>query len=322
MDINQMAKITFNKNLWILKNISISGMILCASASLAYSATCSSAFTATGGSSCTFTPDSLTVSVYKFGLCQTKPTYADYGDCLFFLNSSTATDVTVSDGTSFSLGGETTLDTGTYNYLVQLWDDTVSFNYTHEFTTSQTGADGVAGGYCYTNGNDKPHIPNTASLRNITCTTTAALAEAAEATSSQQITNLGTQAYVTNQGSTATGGLWDAYLLLDASTPATVASATASSNGTTSTYYTSDGNYLFSVMTLDSPVTISEDTTYIDVAVLLKGAMTQEVYYTIPSVEITGTGTWCYNGIADGSGTYACLGNAELSSMGFEFTSD
>jgi hypothetical protein len=320
VDINQMAKITFNKNLSILKNISISGMILCASASLAYSATCSSAFTATGGSSCTFTPDSLTVSVYKFGLCQTKPTYADYGDCLFFLNADTATDVTVSQGTSFSLGGETTLDTGTYTYLVQLWDDTVSFNYTHEFTTSQTGADGVAGGYCYTNGNDKPNIPNTASLRNITCTTTAALAAASEASSAQEITNLGTQAYVTSQ--TSVSGTWDAYLLSNTTTLATVASATASSNGTTSTYYTSNGNYLFSVMTLSSPVTISEDTTYIDMAVLLDDAMTQEVYYTIPSTEITGTGTWCYNGIADGSGTYACLGNAELSTLGFTFTND
>ena len=311
-----MAKIALNKNLSIFKAISVAGLMLCASSSLAHSASCDATFTATAGSSCEITPDTLTVSVYKFGLCQTKPTYTDYGDCQFFLNSDTATDVTISQGTSISLGGETTLETGTYTYLVQLWDDTVSFNFTQNFTTPQYGADGVVGSYCYTNGNDEEQIPNIATTRNITCTTTSALAEAAEAMSDQQIVSLNSTNYVTGQSSTT--GTWDAYLLSDTSTLATVTLNTVT-DGTGVTYETSNGNYLFTVMTLSDPVTISESTTYLDLAVLLDDAVELEAYYNLSSSDISGT--WCNGGILSSS-TYACLGNASLSTLGFEFTND
>lgn len=320
MATNAMIETSFQERFKSIRRVAVAGSIMLFSATVAESATCSASFTATDGAFCTFTPSSLSVSVYKFGLCKTKPSYADYGDCQFFLNSTTATNVTVSQGTSFDLGAETTLETGTYSYLVQLWDDTVSFEYTHEFDTAQYGADGEEGGYCYTNGNDKPNNPRAASLRNITCTTTASLASSAEASSAQQITNLGTQAYVTNQYSVS--GTYDAYLLSDASTLATVTSNSVTSNNTTATYYESNGKYLFSVMTLSSPVTISESTSFIDMAVQLDDAMKQEVYYTIPSAETSGVGTWCNGGISDGSGTYACLGNAELSTLGFRFTND
>lgn len=318
MDINQMAKIALNKNLSIFKAISVAGLMLCASSSLAYAATCNTSWTATGGSQCTVTPDALTVSVYKFGLCQTKPTYDDYGDCLFFVNSDTATDVTVSQGTSFNLGSDMTLEAGTYTYLVQLWDDTVSFNFTQEFTTPQYGADGVVGSHCYTNGNAPATVPNTATLRNMSCTTSAALAAAAESTSNQQIVSVGGSNTAT--GFASVSGTFDVNLLSDISTLATVTTNTVTDGSGSTTYETSNGNYLFTVMTLSTPVTISADTTYIDMAVLLTDAVELQTYYTIGSSYIAGT--WCNGGIADGNGTYACLGNSELSTLGFQFTND
>jgi hypothetical protein len=314
-----MKKLQQNGIRRALQTMPAAAAALCMTASVVNAlASCDTSFTATAGVSCTFTPDVLTVPVYKFGLCQTKPVYNNYGDCQFFLDSTTATDVTVSQGTSFDLGGDTTLDTGTYPYVVQLWGDTLSFNYTHTFTTPQAGADGTQGSFCYSNGNPKPSVPNTATARSMTCTTTAALAAAAEQSTDFQISNFGGSNTLT--GGASVSGTYDAYLLATTTSLATITRTVTTNSMGSVTTDTSDGNYIFSVLTLTNPVTISENTTSLDMAVQLEDAMTQEAYFTISSTE--NAGTWCNNGIADTSGTYACLGNAELGTLGFTFTND
>ena len=268
-----------------------------------------------GGQSgaCTFTPELLKVSVYKFGLCQTKPSYSDYKDCIFFQNSSTPASVTVSQGTAMELAGNATLETGTYSYLVQLWDSSIAFKFTHPvFTTGQYGADNVQGQYCYSNGKVKPDDPTDAINRNVTCTTSASAASASAAISVQNISPLGGNSpfnAITNVPSVS--GNFDAQLLSD---PVTLAGISFAQKGSNPNSYemTSDANYLFSVLTMSTPVTITDNTNSVKLEVLLDNSFTQESYFTAGN-------DYC-NGGSGTSGSKYCLGNAQLSTLGFKFT--
>ena len=282
-------------------------------------AACDANFSSTGQTACTFTPDSLKVSVYKFALCQTKPSYNNFpADCAYFLDEVTPVDFTVSVGSGGTLSNNLTIEPGSYPYVAMVWDKEIALSYTSPaYTVPQFGADGVSGTYCYSNGNARPNIPNTASARNVTCTNNQADAIANRAPSVQEITNLGTTNQVSNMPSIS--GTFDSALLSSPTTLATVTAYSASSNGTTATYHTSDAQYLFSVLTLSNPPVIDENTTGLDWSILLTDAAIQEVYYNIPVAETTGTGTWCNGGIQSGS-NYSCLGNVQLESLGFKFT--
>ena len=76
-----MKKLQQNGIRRALQTMPAAAAALCMTASVVNAlASCDTSFTATAGVSCTFTPDVLTVPVYKFGLCQTKPVYNNYGD--------------------------------------------------------------------------------------------------------------------------------------------------------------------------------------------------------------------------------------------------
>ena len=300
-----------------LKGFVATLLILCGQSVLARNnGTCSVAFSATDEGYCTFTPDYLKTSVYKFGLCQTKPNYLNYSDCQFFINSDSAIDVTISEETLFQISNEMTLETGTYQYLVQLWDNKVSFKFIQEFATPQYGADGVAGSFCYTNGADATMVPDVATLRNISCAQTRTLAETSAAPSVETLTYLDgpLDSIVTNVNSIS--GQWDGYLLSDTTTLATITINTSPNGGT---YSSTNANYFFSVMTLNEPVKINEDTDYLYVGVLLKDAMAIGSYAGNSATDILGT--WCNGGIQYGS-KFACIGGAHIKTLGFKFTNN
>ena len=276
---------------------------------VASAASCDSSYVA--GGTCTFTPEQLTVSVYKFGLCKAKPTYLDYSGCVFFLNSQTAQTVSVTVGQEMGLPGNATLELGAYKYLVQLWDSSVSFKFTHKtFTTAQYGADGIAGRFCYSNGNLKSDDPTKPSLRNVSCAISAELAISKEST--QNISPLGSAPlYNAMTDAPSLSGSFDAQLLSD---PTTLAAISFTGVGTQSVpSMSSDAEYLFSVLTLSDPLVVTESTKDIKLQVLLTDSFKQESYFNA-------TDEYC-NGGSGVAGSRYCLGNAELNSLGFIITS-
>jgi hypothetical protein len=272
---------------------------------------CDSSYVAglNGDGKCTFTPEQLTVSVYKFGVCQDKPTYLDSSSCVFFLNSQTAQTVSVTLGQEMGLPGDATFELGAYNYLVQLWDSSVSFKFTHQtLATAQYGADGIEGRFCYSNGNVKPDDPTKPRLRNVSCATSAE--SAISQVSTQNISPLsGAAPYNAFTGRSSLSGFFDAQLLSD---PTTLANISFSGSGPAMTM-SSDAEYLFTVLTLSDPLVITESTKDIKLQILLTDSFTQESYF--------GAGDEYCNGGSGNTGARYCLGNAELSSLGFTFTS-
>jgi len=275
---------------------------------VASAASCSANYVASSndGGKCTFTPEQLKVSVYKFGLCQVKPTYLDYSGCVFFRDSTEAADITVSVGQKIALTGNATLEIGTYTHLVQLWDSSVSFKFTHiPFATDQYGADGIAGEFCYSNGNVKPADPTKPSLRNVTC----ADSPKSAIFSTQNISPLGPVSphnAMTNVASPS--GFFDAQLLSD---PKTLAAITFTPVGP-DMVMSSNAKYLFTVLTMTNALKITESTSSISVEVLLEDAFTQESYFGAPD-------QYCNGGSGNSNAKY-CLGNAELTSLGFTIT--
>lgn len=255
---------------------------------------------------CTATPAELTVNLYKFGLCKTLPTYNNYTDCQFFVNSTNLVSVTMQPDTTLAVGGDGEIDVGTYPYLVQLWGAEIEYKVVlPTFSAAQYGADGNQGRFCYTNGNRK--LSDSANVnRNISCTTSAELAYQNALPSKMLIVNLASGDRMTGSSST---GPWDAFLLDDVNTLEVIPSATATTNsqGGSGQEVLSSPAYLFSVMSLTNPVVITENTTSLNLSVKMTNAFKQEFY---------SASTHCY-----GSNT-SCLGNVELMTLGFEFTAN
>jgi|SaaInlStandDraft_1057018.scaffolds.fasta_scaffold60760_1 hypothetical protein len=286
--------------------IFISVIMITSSGTIAHAATCDSASGAVSTPfGCTATPIELNINLYKFALCKTEPTYNDYTDCEFFINSTTPKSITIAPGSEVPMPGDGEISLGTYTYLAQLWGAEIKYKVvTPEFTVAQYGADGVEGNFCYTNGNSKESASNNLD-RNMSCTTDSATALANVETSSQLISNLESGDRALNQSSTS--GTFDAYLLDTFDTLEVIPDETVSelnANGVTGLEILSSASYLYSVLTLTEPVKITTDTTSLSISVEMTDAFTLGFYTSSSFCMDTPTN---------------CLGNIELSTLGFKF---
>jgi hypothetical protein len=278
-------------------------------------AECNSAYAADSGTSCTFTPDTMRIQLYRFGLCETEPSIGDDTSCQFFVDSTTPTEVDLSDGGAFSLPSSGSLSTGTYPFVLLLWDTTFSFFHQFpEFDTALTGANGVTGRFCYSNGNIETISSLPSTSRGISCATTAEAATAAQAFTQYDLQVFSNDLATTLSGSLLSGGTFDAQLLDSDFTGATAASATDSSiPGTTLTYPTSDAQFLRVVITLTEPVDITASTTSVDIGVdLTNGFQLNGGFFNV----LAGSG------LCSGDTATSCLDSSSFSNIGFRFTAD
>lgn len=285
-------------------------------------ATCDASYVSSGGASCTFTPDSMRVQVYQFGLCETAPSLSDDGDCQFFVNSETAVEVDLTDGGAFNLANEGSLTTGTYAYVLMRWDNTLGFSHQFDaFTTALSGADGVAGTYCYSNGNTETTSPLAFATRGISCATSAATASANQAVTSYELVHFG-GGLTALPGTLLSGGTYTAYLLDSdrSQSTATLTTDTTTLAGSTLSWYTSSAAYVWVLITLTTPIEISATTTSLDIGVNLKdGFALGAGWYNLDATAITNI---CTNGINYSGTNYTCLDSAEFNNLGFSFSTN
>ena len=285
-------------------------------------ATCDTTYVSSGGASCTFTPDSMRVQVYQFGLCETAPSLSDDGDCQFFVDSETAVEVDLTDGGAFNLANEGSLTTGTYSYVLMRWDNTLGFSHQFDaFNTALSGADGVAGTYCYSNGNTETTSPLNFTTRGLSCATTEASALAGQAVTSYELVHFGS-GLTALPGTLLSGGTYSAYLLdADRSqSAATLITDTTTLAGSTLSWYTSSASYLWVLITLTTPIEISATTTSLDIGINLKdGFALGAGWYNL---DVTAIANICTNGINYSGTNYTCLNSAEFNNLGFSFSTD
>ena len=285
-------------------------------------ATCDATYVSSGGASCTFTPDSMRVQVYQFGLCETVPSLSDDGDCQFFVDSETAVEVDLTDGGAFNLANEGSLTTGTYSYVLMRWDNTLGFSHQFDaFNTALSGADGVAGTYCYSNGNTETTSPLNFTTRGLSCATTEASALAGQAVTSYELVHFGS-GLTALPGTLLSGGTYTAYLLdADRSqSAATLITDTTTLAGSTLSWYTSSASYLWVLITLTTPIEISATTTSLDIGINLKdGFALGAGWYNL---DVTAIANICTNGINYSGTNYTCLNSAEFNNLGFSFSTD
>lgn len=282
-------------------------------------ASCDASYVSSGGASCTFTPDSMRVQVYQFGLCETAPSLSDDGDCQFFVNSDTAVEVDLTDGGAFNLANEGSLTTGTYSYVLMRWDNTLGFSHQFDaFTTALSGADGVAGTYCYSNGNTETTSPLAFATRGISCATSAATASASQSVTSYELVHFG-GGLTSLPGTLLSGGTYTAYLLdADRSqSTATLTTDTTTLAGSTLSWHTSSAAYMWVLITLSTPIEISATTTSLDIGVNLKDGFALGAGWH--NLDATAIADICRNGINYSGTNYTCLNSAEFNNLGLSF---
>lgn len=272
-------------------------------------------------SSCAFTPSQLSFGIYQLGLCTTAPTsYADaQANCSFFFNSTSSTTIMdVQNGVTSPLVTEINIPADTYAYAVMLLDAGFQITGTTQMSEAQYGANGVAGAFCYTNGNTAPidqnpaTTPKNATSRNISCATTLGAATAAAEATDLRVANLGGANEATFPTpfvpAAFTAELYDDVDGLNNGVKSVVTPTTLDD----ASFDDSAAQFIYVVQTLNDPVVFSSGTTGLDIAIKVSSAVAIDSYFTISSSEIGGAGNWCNGGIDTGGGNYACLGNAAL----------
>ncbi|NBQ28739.1 MAG: hypothetical protein EBU18_12410 [Rhodobacteraceae bacterium] len=120
---------------------------------------------------CDDTPDAMVIEFYKLGLCKTKPTYEDYGDCEFLFDNSAGKTTTLSVGLSDSLVHEISISEGEYPYAMLVISNSLGLKNKVVFDNAIWSMDGGVGRYCVTNSNDHTFAPTDFSDGNYTCNT-------------------------------------------------------------------------------------------------------------------------------------------------------
>ena len=120
--------------------------------------------------SCSGTPTTLTVTMYKLGLCTSDPAATNgttdangnpvvsptvalnYSSCTFAFDSAAGTSVNLSVGGSVPLGTAPAFPIGSYGYGVMIVANATAVSTTQQFSTAVVGTGGVSGTFCSTSG--------------------------------------------------------------------------------------------------------------------------------------------------------------------------
>lgn len=92
------------------------------------------------GGDCTVTPDAAMFPIYKLGLCEEVPTLDNYlSDCKFLVEYSTPKEVEVSKDTTIQLNDNITITEGTYKAAVLVVGNTIGLKHVDIFQSNQNG---------------------------------------------------------------------------------------------------------------------------------------------------------------------------------------
>ena len=95
---------------------------------------------------------SLKLEVYEFGLCTDFPTVADRSKCTELFKDPTGKDLNISKNASLPMGGDVTLEDGTYTHAYIIVDNNTKIKSVHEFSAARKDMAGGTGKFCYSNG--------------------------------------------------------------------------------------------------------------------------------------------------------------------------
>ena len=106
---------------------------------------------------CDFQAEQLKLKVYKIAVCTQAPSFdtaiqPDFSSCSFIYNNDTYSEITVSASTGFNLSGLTKPAAGTYPYILLVTSNDVKIKAQAHFDSSRTSSGGGgSGAYCWTN---------------------------------------------------------------------------------------------------------------------------------------------------------------------------
>jgi hypothetical protein len=219
---------------------------------------------------CDDTPDMMQVKFYKLGLCKTKPTFDNYGDCTFIFDNAAGKTVNLAVGVSDNLIDEISLSEGEYPYAMLVISNTLGMKKKLTFDTAISSMNGSVGKYCVTNGEPHTFAPNALDEAMFDCSTNAnATAELSNVTFEGFFNDdygvvQGASIFVTEllDLEASLGAKFDVMLV---DTEGTQSMATANLNQFGSPYPVSNATRMWGVQTFTTPVKIDANTTNLDV---------------------------------------------------------
>ena len=202
---------------------------------------------------CLSTPNSLIFKIYEFGICTAAATPSNTSACAKLFDNSSGTDFDLSVGASLDMADSLTLQEDTYTHAYIKVSNVTKLKSVIQFSASRTDVDGNSGSYCFTDGRS---LDNTYSI--ITCANSSGAADYSVETIT--FSESGFNATVPNYSAVVgtTTVVTDLYML--------------DSNGVLSTQE-SDNFAIFGNQTLSSPVSITGNTTSIDVGFSVTNGM-------------------------------------------------
>ena len=214
---------------------------------------------------CFATPQVLQMKFYEFGLCDGTADPANRSNCTAVFKNTNGKDVNLSAGGVSDLVDAVTLAEGSYSHGYLIVSNTVELNLSIEFASDRTDDDGDTGKVCYTDGRKISTDSNDIAYPGDTGNSIVSCAAQANAVNSKETLALNgcgigyTSSYPNYQysakGVTVTT---DLYLV--------------KADGTLSNSCAADHAF-FAVQPFQNPVNITGDTSGLDVAISLSGAV-------------------------------------------------
>lgn len=197
---------------------------------------------------CSFTPDSLKLRVFEFGLCTGANSPTNKANCETMFKNSSGTVIDLAVGSTADIVKDITLTEGTYTNAYLVLSTETSMKAAIEFSASRTDSGGGSGTFCFTNGDSVDDGDDI-----ITCSNTNSAQHSIETIKFYDLggnyVNSVDDYTVTVAGSQT---ITDLYMI--------------DSSGNLSTGW-NDDFAIYGDQTLNSPVTISATTSGLDIAI-------------------------------------------------------
>ena len=214
---------------------------------------------------CFATPQVLQMKFYEFGLCDGTADPANRSNCTAVFKDTNGKDVNLSAGGVSDLVDAVTLTEGSYSHGYMIVSNTVELNLSIEFATDRIDDDGDTGKICYTDGRKISTSSNDIAYPGETGNSIVSCAAQANAVNSKETLSLNG----CGMGYTAS---YPNYQYSAKGVTVTTDLYIVKSDGTLSNGCAADHAF-FAVQPFQNPVNITGDTSGLDIAVSLSGAV-------------------------------------------------
>lgn len=203
---------------------------------------------------CFFTPQAMNIRLYEFGLCTSAASPSNRAQCTTLFSNPSGTALELSAGISLPLAAGVSISEGTYTHAFVVLSNVTSLETVIEFSNARTDDRGSTGNYCYTDGRSINTSDSIISCGN----------DPAAVTASTEVIGLGGGGYsntllnytVNMRGESVVTDLY-----------AITSAGTLSSNA-------GDDFALFGSQILNSPISITPNTSNIDIGFSITDGVT------------------------------------------------